>query len=61
MLFPFGIPDLHPLAFDDHARIDAGVVLLVLAQMVPDMGAVCLDHLRDVVEPVQPFHGRVLS
>ena len=61
MLFPLGIPDLHPLAFNDHARINAGLVLLVLAQVMPDMGAVGLDHFADVVETIQPFHGRVLS
>ena len=49
VLFALGIPDPHPLAFDDDAGVD-GFILLVLREVVPDMGAVGLDHGADVVQ-----------
>lgn len=49
MLFALGVPDLHPLAFDDHAGINTVVILLVLAQVMPDMGSVGLDYGGNII------------
>ena len=51
-----GIPELQALAFDEHPRID-GFILLVLAQVVPDMGAVGLDDMTEVVGGMVEGHG----
>ncbi|MEI2687018.1 MAG: hypothetical protein V9G14_12915 [Cypionkella sp.] len=60
MLFALGIPNAHPLAFDNHARID-GFILLVLAKMVPDMLAVRLNHALYVVQSAKALHDATLS
>ena len=48
MLPPVGVPDAHSLAFDQDEGI-GGLVFLVLAQVVPDMGLVGLDDVAVVV------------
>ena len=60
VLLALGVPDPHPLAFNDDAGIN-GFILLVLREVVPDMDAVGLDHLRDVIQACIVFHGGVLS
>ena len=42
------VPDAHALAFDHDARVDR-FERLVLDQVVPDMGAIGLDHVGDIV------------
>ena len=48
MLPPVGVPDAHALALDQDQRV-GGLVFLMLAQMVPDMGLVGLDDVAVVV------------
>ena len=48
MLSPRRIPDPHPLTLDDNQWID-GFEFLVLCQMMPDMGAVRLDDVAEII------------
>ena len=59
MFLALDVPDAQPAAFDDDARVD-GFIGLVLADMVPDMGAISLDHMAGVVGKIQGIHVRRL-
>ncbi len=64
MLFAVLVPDAHTAALDNDARVGFGVgpgPAGVLAEVVPDMGAVGLDHMRDVVVHYLAVHERAPS
>ena len=60
MLFALLVPDAHAFAFDNDARV-SGFVGFVLAQVVPDVGAIHLDNVREVVLIKFSVHGSDLS
>ena len=60
MLFALLIPDTHALAFDDDARV-GGFIGFMLAEVVPDVRAICLDHTGDIVFAKCTIHVRDLS
>src|SRR6056297_1289156 len=52
MLAPLLVPDAHAAPLDDDARVGLGVCPgpgRMLNEMMPDMGAVGLDHMADIV------------
>ncbi len=60
MLLAPGVPDPHSLALDDDARIGR-LEGFVLDQVMPDMGAVGLDHFGNVVRVARGVHLPSLS
>ena len=60
MLFALLVPDTHAFAFDNDPWV-RGFIGFVLAEVVPDVRAICLDHTGDIVFAKCTIHVRDLS